>query len=169
MYGKAQKSQSYPRGVKAQLGEGDSPSSPRTWLAAWTQQVELRGADLGAFRDLILLPQPFDRLGLSWCVHWGLASCRWQGQHFMRLRGQCFTQPQDSPHQHLSKDLWTYPQSLINREEDFLSSFRWRASNKFLLGKDNGKSLSCGTRNEVGGVCRLWPMGPIWPIANFCK
>ena len=36
MYGKAQKSQSYPRGVKAQLGEGDSPSSPRTWLAAWT-------------------------------------------------------------------------------------------------------------------------------------
>lgn len=168
MYGKAQKSQSYPRGVKAQLGKGDSP--------AVQERGSLHGHSRWSLEELI-----WERLGisffcpsllidwpLSWCVQWGLASCSWQGQHFMRLRGQCFTQPQDSPHQHLSKDLWTYPQSLINRE-GFLSSFRWRAGDKFLLGKDNVNSLSCGTRNEVLGVCRLWPMGPIWPIANFYK
>ena len=37
-------------------------SSPRTQLAAWTQQAELRGADLGALSDLVPLCQPFDGL-----------------------------------------------------------------------------------------------------------
>lgn len=77
IYGKAQKSQSYPRGVKAQLGEGDSP--------AVQGHSSLRGHSRWSLEELIwerlvisfLCASLLIDWPLSQCAHWGLVSCSW--------------------------------------------------------------------------------------------
>ena len=59
--------------------------------------MELRGADLGAFRDLILLPQPFDRLASVLVCPLGPGILLLVGSAFHEIEGPVFHSASGQP------------------------------------------------------------------------
>ena len=92
--------------------------------------MDLRGAESRALGNLVSVPQPSDRLASVSVCPLGPGILQLVGVAFYEIEGPAFHSASGQP-------------------APCVSILATSSGKKFLLGEDSGKSVSCGTRNEV--------------------